>query len=585
MADFQNPDPDFPRRESGSLLKAAIASTPLTVSVAAALHGIHVDGSIKQPREAAIDQAVSALHAKKPKGSPPIPDIQDGLRFMNQNKGQSGDIGRQAWRWATQSVDPFTRGQMLGLTDGIATMNDADMRSAITNTVHGNDSLAMNRIWNRFKRNVGILQQQATVGMPVFGGLSELPGFSHAQTVPLATPMPSSFQKGLTAIQSALGPDAKFSATGLTRPGLDAGMGIWNVTFTGTAVGEINVRLPQVTGGVMMEGAELQTRRIAPDFVSMGKGGSLERIGRTEMFLREFQEGIAPQVGGRLGTEREVERAVQQLSGKMFGELEAVSAVGAETRTAAQAQREALRGMSVQMVMPLDKRFGGAQYQPGYRRLTADEVSRAMMSTTGREMELTGGVGPKGLSKGLLSTADWERFYLGPVDYGRRPEQGFREFQVTEGTMERLGQARGPGKYHALQMQGDDVAYQMAARPRLKALYVNPDMYQETLEHMGMGEGTAGMLSTTIDDMQYTESVTQKLLTDETRKDIRSGAIKPGEVLGLTSEGQPFNLPAGANITDVRRISDYEVAVEMTRRHQLEHASRILHEKIRRERC
>ena len=57
MPNLKEDNPQFPERNSGSFLKASVAATPLAIGVTSALHGIATDGSIKQPREAGIDQA------------------------------------------------------------------------------------------------------------------------------------------------------------------------------------------------------------------------------------------------------------------------------------------------------------------------------------------------------------------------------------------------------------------------------------------------------------------------------------------------------------------------------------------------
>ena len=68
MPNLKEDNPQFPERRPGSLLKAAVTATPLTIGVAAAMRGVATDGSIKSPREAGIDQAMSYLSRHKYKG-------------------------------------------------------------------------------------------------------------------------------------------------------------------------------------------------------------------------------------------------------------------------------------------------------------------------------------------------------------------------------------------------------------------------------------------------------------------------------------------------------------------------------------
>jgi len=573
MAERRDSDPQFPDRSGGSLLRTAIAATPLTVGIAAALKGIHVEGSLKQPREAGIDQAMRTLGRQASRRGPPIPSIEDVNRFMQYSRT---DVQRRAWAWATQSVDPFTRKQMLGLTEGIMNMTPAEARSAISATMAGQTSVAAGRIWQRFERNVGTLTAQATqFGLPNFVGVNQIQGLSPKATIAMATPIPAPFMSGIERVQAAMGGTGR-QMFGITRPELAGeGLGAWNVIFEGTRVGDVRVQLPQVSGGMIAEGMALQTRRIAPDFVVMGEGGKLQRIGRTEMFLQELERGIAPEIGGRLKTQGDVERAIKQLRGRIFGELETTPANILESRTAAQAQREALRGMAVEMVAPVGVRRGGAEYRPGFRAMTDDEIRVAMGSAAGRELGLRGGVGPKGLAEGMLSTAEWERYALGPVDYSRRPEQIFREFQIAEESMKALGQ-KGSGYYRAVQAEGEALAYSNAVRPKLKAAYVDPRLMigeQSFMQQQAMGEGETLFRARTGDKMIFEESVTQKLI--RAREDIAGGGIRGGEVLGLTPEGKPFTLPEGAAITGVRRAAGEEVSVEILRRHQFAHGGKL----------
>lgn len=565
-------DPQFPERSSGSLLKAAIAVTPLTVGVAAALRGVHVDGSLKQPREAGIDQAIRQL-AKNNRRGPHVPSIEDVNKWMNSGKGPTADVSRKAWQWATQVVDPFTRKKMLQMTKNLTDMTDVELRSAIASTISSNDSVAMSRIWQRYERNVNLLQRQAKIGMPVFAAVEDIGRFAQPTLIPLATPIPPDFTKGIKRVAEAMGSDVRAVPYGITRPEIASeGLGAWNVTFQGTQLGNIRIQVPQVSGGIMLQGAELQTRRIAPDFVIMGEGGELTRISRPEMFLRELEEGIAPEIGGRLKTERDIEQAIKQLRIKTFGEIEATPNVLLEERTAAAAQREALRGMGVEMVAPVE-RAGKGEYRSGFRQLTDDEIAKTMISSEGRAMGLRGGVSPKGLAEGRLSTAEWERFYIGPPEYGRRPEQSFREFQITEESMREMGQYKPGQKYRALQMRGDRLAYEMAARPRLKTVYIDPEMHRAAMEAMAIGEGEVIIRARIGDKMIFEESVTKKLI--EARRDIAAGGIMSGEILGVTSEGIPYALPEGAEITAVRRAGQGEISVEMLRRHQFAHGGKL----------
>lgn len=575
MPNLKEDNPQFPERSSGSFLRAAVAATPLTIGVTAAMRGVSTDGSIKQPREAGIDQAMRHL-AKRNYNGPYIPSVEEVNRFMSK---QPGGLAKHAWDWATQTVDPFTRNRMLGYTEGIEHMTEAEARSAISQTVTGNESAAMSRIWRKFQMNMETLkvQQALTDTIPTFTKVDDLVAFAQRRTVPLPTEMPTTFADRVQKIAQALG--AQKRIYGLTRPEMAAeGYGVWNVVFRGTPAGDLKLQLPQIVQGVMLEGSDLQTRRIAPDVVTMRPGApdELTRMSRTEFFLKEVEESIVPDItGGRLKSQRDIEQAVKQLKAKVFGEMEAVPNVTMAGRTAAQAQREALRGKAVDIVvMEEEARRGGLEYKPGFRKPTSREISEVMESAAGRAMGLRGGVGPKALSEGRLSTVDWERFYIGDVDYGRRPEQKFREFQATRETMEALGQAKADQKYRAADMVGEDIAYDNVARPKLKATYIDPKRHAAFLEEIAMGEGEAIMRRERAFKMQFEQSAAVKLAI--AREDIGDfQKIAAGELLGVTPEGKTFQLPRGAKIGDVRRLTDDVLQVEYMRQHQLRHGDKM----------
>ena len=569
MPESKKPEPQFPERDGGSLLKAGIAASPLAVGTAVALKGVASDGSIKQPREAGIDQAMRHLASRT--RAPYIPSPDEVTRFMNN---QSGDITKQAWKWATHSLDPYSKKRLLGFTEGIEAMTEQEARSAISQTMR-NESAAMSRVWRKFQNTSNMLVNHVSMtgNLPQFYNVDDLSTFAQQRTITMATPMPESYLRRVNKIAEAIG--ATTNIRGITRPEVAMeGFGVWNVSFRGAEVGDFRLQLPQVAGGVLLEGGELQTRRIAPDIVKIGAEGDITRMSRPEFFLREFEKSIVPDIGTRLKTERDVQQATKQLKAKVFGELEATPNVLGEGMTAAQARREALRGMAVDIVVEEETRRGALEYRQGFRPPTDSEISRLMASPEGKEMGLRGGVGPKGLSQGRLSTVEWERFYIGPVDYGRRPEQKMREFQATEQTMEMLGQQKRGQKFRAVQMVGDEVAYANVARPQVRTVYLDPDRHGRLMEELAMGEGEAIARRSTMGKMMFEESKAVKLA--EVRADIDDlKNLQAGEILGRTEAGKIFALPQSAEVTGVRRLTESTVQVEYMQQHRLRHGDKI----------
>jgi hypothetical protein len=573
MADNKKPDPQFPERSGGSLLKASLAASPLAVGTAVALKGIASDGSLKQPRESGIDQAMHHLASKNRK--PYIPSPDEVSRFMGL---QSGDISKQAWQSATQSLDSFSKSRMLKFTKGLEHMSEAEVRSSISQTMR-NESVAMSRVWRKFQSASWTLLNQVSLtgNLPVFKNVSDMSIFARQRTIPMATTMPEAYMNRVSRIAQTL--DASMHIRGVTRPEVaSAGFGVWNVGFRGADIGDFSIQIPQVAGGVMLEGGELQTRRIASDIVHVGVDNQITRMSRPEFFLKELEESVLPDIGTRLKTERDVDQAIRQLKGKIFGELEVTPNVLPTGMTAAQAQREALRGMSVDVVMEEQKRRGSLQYRQGWRKPESDEISKLMLTPEGRAMGLRGGVSPSRIAEGGLSTVDWEKFYVGVVDEGRRPEQKIREFQATETTLEMLGQRGKRDVFRAADM-GSEVAYANVARPQIRVAYVNPGAVnpatgKSILEELALGEGEAAGRKSTIGRMTFEESKTAKLAA--AREDIMNfESFKAGESLGTRESGKIFTLPKGAKITNVRPSTDTTVQVEYMQQHKFRHGDKM----------
>ena len=562
-------DPQFPDREGGSLLKPVLASTPLAASLAYTANIVGRDGTIKQPREAGIDQAIDRLMARPYKG-PPIPTQEAVQRFM---QGQSADINRQAWKWAMESIDPFTRSKLRNFADDISGMTAIELESAVSMSVSENTSGTMGKIYQRFKRNVEMLQAQEALSegkLPVFTPVEDLTAFA-TKTYGVGRKLPLKMEAQVAEIAEALG--GTFKAYGISSAAAQAeGLGIWNVTF-GSEIGEFKVELPQIKGGIMLQGSDLQTRRIAPDILHVGTKGELTRMDRTQFFLKELKESIVPDIGTRLKTQRDVEMAVKQLKQKMFGELEAVPNVAIEGRTAAQARREAMRGMSVDVVVQEEVRKKGLEYKQGYRRPKDREISKLLTSEQGKKLGLRGGVAPDAMVKGRLSTVDWERLYMGEVDYSRRPEQPYREWQATRGTLETLGQRTTASKFRASEMAGE-LAYQKVTAPNLRTMYVDPSMYRETLEKLAMGEGEALARASAAESLLFERSTSVKL--SQVRGDIADFAnIQAGEIIGTKAGGEPWKLPLGTQITGVQRMSEDVVQLDLLETRRLRHGDKI----------
>jgi hypothetical protein len=536
---------------NGSLLRSAIGFAPLGVGIGIAARRMQQDGAHVPVKKSLLTSALESLH--EPSGTPRIPDPDEVRGFMRTGiSGQmlQGDTVKQAWEWAMLGVDPSTRESLLAYTKNIANMSNIEAIQAIELTMRENKSTLMRNIWQRFRTNVGLLEQQR-------GLLGTIPQYSPISTGQVTTAFPGSVPRGIeqsiSRIASNLGVQVP-RIRGITRPELAGeGFGVFSTTFR-TGFGDIGLSIPATQSGLLYEGATLQTKRIAPDVLILGPEGPM-RMSRSEYFLREIEESVVPDIGTRLKSQREITKAIKQVRERVFGELETVPAIPSYLRTSAQEQYEKLRGAAIDIrVQETSRKLGPAssEFESIFRKPTDRELSELMTSETGRKMGLTGGAGPSAISKGRLSTVPWEQFDItgGPVEYGRRPEQPFRRFQLTNQATEFLNKHRRLSKYRAYETAGQVLSQTNAMGPSMKAVYVSPESAAlatggraELLERLGMGEGEALIRAGVAKNLAFESVETVKLAT--VRPDLLKAGfqgITAGEIIGTTIEGRPFQL-------------------------------------------
>ena len=570
----------------GGLLKASLAFTPLGTGIGVTGYQVMKDRSHIPARESNLTRGLDSL--REASSGPRIPNITEVSRFMNHGVVGSpvhSDVAKQAWDWAMLGVDPGTKDSLLTFTRNIHNLQGRDVTQAIEQTLRQNTSTTMGNIWNRFRRNVELLEVQRNLfnGLPAFGPINSSGVMQNMQG-------PSQhIRDRLNRIGQKLG--AKTNIYSMTRPELiNEGYGIHNIVFKGGKYGDISLHLPETRNGVLFEGSTLQTKRIAPDVLIKGQQG-LERMSRSEYFLKELEESILPDIGGRLKTGRDIERAIKQARWSIFGELEAVPNIPTNLNIPSQLQYEKLRGGAVDIRIPVTQRKiweGADPFVSSFRTPNESELTGILTSKEGQMMGLRGGAGPKSMSQGRLSTVPWESFDIsgGPVEYGRRPEQPFRRFQLTSESMDFMNRHSRLKKYRAYEALGQKLSNNLAMGPTMKVLYVNPESSTlaaggrgEMLERLGMGDGEALLRKGIAEKLSFESVETVKL--KHARQDILAkglDAIQPGEILGVTERGQPFVYQEGMKILSSRAFhsdsyGDF-LSVGYTQKHKLEHGAK-----------
>jgi hypothetical protein len=567
--------------DSGGLLRSSLAFAPLGVGGAVTARNVIRDNPFENTGKSPI---VSSVENFTPSGNVPrIPNSNEIHQFMTRGsvgRPVHGDVARQAWQWAMQGTDPTTRENLLHYTKGIDTMSRAEAIKAIGMTVESNRSGAMASIWGRFRKNVSALEEHRNL----YGTVGQfVPVETGKVTQPFMGGIPTGLGKRFGSAAKAFGGSQPLISA-VTRPELaEQGFAVFHSTLR-TKLGDLAISVPNIQSGLMFEGSTLQTKRIAPDVVLATEGG-LERMSRSEYFLREIEESIAPDIGTRIKTERQLKQAVKQLRAEVFGELESVPAVSPGLRTAAQAQYESIRGQAVDIRVPTKARkiFPGSPDYVSVNRVPTDiELSQILQSRAGQQMGLRGGVGPKAMSTGRLSTVPWEEYDItgGPVEYGRRPEQPFRHFQLTEQATEYMRSHSRIGKYRAYEVGAQSLSAKNAMGPSLKMAYVNPELHAEMMEGLAIGNGEAALRSSIAGRLEF-ESL-ESIRLANVREDLVGGDFRgllPGEIIGTTDRGAPFRFAEGMDIKGIEQfesVSQGQFArVAYTQRHGFEHGDKL----------
>jgi hypothetical protein len=550
------------KKEKSSLLSASVAASPLGVGIGVAARNALQSGAHVTSKTSSMMGSIGEFTASSMPRVPTSGEIHNFMRRGIVGQPVRGDVARQAWEWAMMGIDPSTREGLLHYTRNINKMSGTEAIRAIGMTVDTNKSAIMGNIWRRFQTNAEMIEEQRNLHGVVPSYQSIMAG---RVTMPYQGDIPSEIGQGFQRIAKSLG-GARYKVAGITRPELaGSNFAMFHTTFR-TGIGDLNISIPSIQAGSYFEGGTLQTKRIAPDVLVVGQTG-VRRFNRSAFFLKEVEESIIPDIGVRLKSSRDLNKAIKQLHTNVFGELEAVPAVAPGKRTAAQAQYETIRGQTIDVRMREKARrlySSSPEFMSVFRKPTDKELSELMTSETGRSLNLGGGVGPKAMSEGRLSTKAWDKLDItgGPVEWGRRPEQAYRRFQLTQQATQYMRSHERMGKYKAYEVAAQRLSESNALGPSVKALYVNPESRAfaaggkaEILERLAIGEGETAMRANLAKNLQF-ESLETIKLTNLRSDLLEQGFDKllPGEIIGTTERGIPFTFKKGMNITGLERF-------------------------------
>jgi hypothetical protein len=238
-------------------------------------------------------------------------------------------------------------------------------------------------------------------------------------------------------------------------------------------------------------------------------------------------------------------------------------------------------------------RAGDPEYQSIYRIATSRERSDLLESEVGQKMGFRGGVGPKAMAEGRLSYFDWATTDItrGPIDYGRRPEQASKPFQLTEEATAFMNRHSRLNKYRAYEASAQQLGSRNAWGPSMRVLYVNPESANlnlggmlggraELLERIAMEDGEALMRDSLARELRFESTGTAKIKL--LRDDLDEDAIRkllPGDIIGVDEQGVPLRMQEGMRVTGFEELESPGMGkfgqVSYIQEHEFEHGSKV----------
>lgn len=541
MANSNDPFNNGKKPENNSFIKASTVAAPTFLGVGLATRNVLGEAPLSARNQSALEDVITRAKSVSTK-IPDLPSIKEQLDFMSRNVDPS--IARTAWQQAMRGVDPLTRDRLLTYARDIDMIPENEIYPSIEQTFLNKSSKQVNRLYQTFYRNVKDLSRQTELmgGMvPKFANMGD-----NIRLNSKFSALPDNIATRVQSIAGALGAD--YSPTRLTRAGWEeAGFGVYNVVFRGTSVGDISLHIPEIVDGMTVQGNTLQTRYIAPSVgIFDPVTQKMTEMSRSEFFLKEVEESILPDVGTRLKTKRDVDKAIGQAYGRIFGELETAPNVRPELITQGQRRYERLRAQAVDVLVARERELydGAPEYMSAFRQPTEEELGKAM-----RSAGLSGGTSPTNLAKGRVTRANFGEMSIVPeaIDYGRRPEQAIREWTLTEEAAANMNRHSRYAKYRAFESEGQRQAEKMLMNPNVRAMYIDPAKFGGVMENLAMGEGEAIARRGLTSDLEFESLRTVKLKTlrEDLVGNIQNAVFNEGEVIGEDETGKLFKFRGG----------------------------------------
>ena len=535
-----NPNDKKNHLDDSSLLSAAIVSAPSVGGFGYTLQQMMKQKQFRPPRESSFASAsrrIQGYDFKRGLVNTSAFGLEGQESFLRSEQG--GAIAKKAWEEAVQSVGPLPP-NLMNFAGNLSNTPVVEVYSSIKETLSRNDSMYMRKVASRFKSNVSSFtsHQRLTGTLP---NLMKAENLNFPPSMQ-AHPIPTDIVPTLNRIQSSLKGYVKSEF--FTRPGWEErGLGMHKFQFQVGNLG-FNLNLPISHGGVLSEGLNQSTLRIAPGAAIFDKRtGKFTEMSRHALFMREFETSIVPGiVSGKYKQGFEVQRAINELYQKRIGSLENVPNLPTAMMGSKLNQFIGIRSQAVDLLIEEGDKF---------RSPTPRELPKLM--------KLGGYIGstsPSNIAEGRVSKFDPSGWMISnlSVDQSKRLTQMNRLWTPTpEAQLEMM---KTPWAIFETQQWRKDLGPHSA--PRFRTLYVDPDTHPSLMKELGL-EGSEALIRDTglnrnmMKQQKTAFGVKLTSIRPDLAELIKKKKLKHGEVLGMTSEGLPFTYEKGMKLKGLEK--------------------------------
>jgi hypothetical protein len=467
--------------------------------------------------------------------------LKEHIEFMKTPEG--AELAKQAWLQAANNVAPTSK-DILSFTENLQNVTGANVYDAIKATVERNESQYIGRTVSQFRKTFNALRSHYNLTQTVPEFSSVIPTSPNSLVKPRNVPisqLPKGIQGYITRMQQATG--ASVQSRYYTRPGWsERGLGMYSFTFHQKTGGKFNIDVPTVSGGLLAEGKTQSAMRIAHSTMLFDKatGAKMGTLSTPEMLLYDIENQVIPGIqSGKYKGGFEVQRAVNDAFNRNIRTLQSVPALPGNIPATAWSALTRIKSQYV------DIRMVNLQNQRDIFELPTTTERRTILRSNQGLFPLPSA---SNLAKARYSMYDPSKLFMTPeaLDYSRSPRQIVREWQASPLAQRKLRNSR----YTIFETPEWQRVMGTGTVPKVRTTFLDPDKFGNLLggegEHFLSQEVRPLLQQTT---QAFSPSLRGETIPTNVQSRIQKGGVfKPGEYLGMTTEGSPFTYRKGMQL-------------------------------------